>query len=129
MSSFKPGSNPSARQEPEDDPKADDAKRSSGGQDSQGHRSSESSTARRRASKAGQRSESAIGDFEGDYGNYLQLLEGDSALGFNPQSDPIGDNQVPTSSTSSYLKEYFIFNLESSIVKLFACFLHLNRSI
>jgi hypothetical protein len=40
------------------------------------------------------RSESAIGDFGGDYGNYLQLLEGDSALGFNPQSDPIADNQV-----------------------------------
>ncbi len=40
------------------------------------------------------RSESALGDFGGDYGNYLQLLEGDTALGFNPQSDPISDNQV-----------------------------------
>lgn len=37
---------------------------------------------------------SALGDFGGDYGNYLKLLEGDSALGFNPQADPIGDNQV-----------------------------------
>ena len=37
---------------------------------------------------------SAIGDFGGDYGNYLKLLESDSALGFNPQADPIGENQV-----------------------------------
>jgi hypothetical protein len=35
-----------------------------------------------------------MGEFGGDYGSYLQLLEGDSALGFNPQSDPIADNQV-----------------------------------
>lgn len=40
------------------------------------------------------RESSAIGDFGGDYGNYLKLLESDSALGFNPQADPIGDNQV-----------------------------------
>jgi hypothetical protein len=59
---------------------------------SQGHRS-KSSTARR-SSKPGSRSESAMGEFGGDYGSYLQLLEGDSALGFNPQSDPIADNQV-----------------------------------
>ena len=32
--------------------------------------------------------------FLGDYGDYLKLLEGNSALGFNPQADPIGDNQV-----------------------------------
>ena len=38
--------------------------------------------------------DSALGSFGGDYGNYLKLLEGDSALGFNPQEDPIGDNQV-----------------------------------
>ncbi len=35
------------------------------------------------------------GDFGGDYGNYLRLLEKDSALGYNPQTDPISDNQVP----------------------------------
>ena len=35
-----------------------------------------------------------MGDFGGDYGDYLKLLESNSALGFNPQSDPIGDNQV-----------------------------------
>ena len=35
-----------------------------------------------------------MGDFGGDYGNYLKLLESNSALGYNPQSDPIGDNQV-----------------------------------
>lgn len=35
-----------------------------------------------------------MGDFGGDYGDYLKLLEGNSALGFNPQADPIGDNQV-----------------------------------
>jgi len=39
-------------------------------------------------------SSTAMGDFGGDYGNYLRLLEGDTALGFNPQSDPIGENQV-----------------------------------
>ena len=33
-------------------------------------------------------------DFGGDYGDYLKLLEGKSALGFNPQSDPVADNQV-----------------------------------
>ena len=33
-------------------------------------------------------------DFGGDYGDYLKLLQGDSALGYNPQPDPIGDNQV-----------------------------------
>jgi len=36
---------------------------------------------------------SALEEFGGDYGSYLKLLEGDSALGFNPQSDPIGENQ------------------------------------
>ena len=36
----------------------------------------------------------AMGDFGGDYGNYLKLLEDDTALGFNPQADPISDNQV-----------------------------------
>ena len=35
-----------------------------------------------------------MGDFGGDYGNYLKLLESNSALGYNPQADPIGDNQV-----------------------------------
>ena len=35
-----------------------------------------------------------MGDFGGDYGDYLKLLESNSALGFNPQADPIGDNQV-----------------------------------
>ena len=35
-----------------------------------------------------------MADFGGDYGNYLKLLESDSALGFNPQADPIGENQV-----------------------------------
>jgi hypothetical protein len=59
---------------------------------SQGHRSKSSTD--RRSSKPGSRSESAMGEFGGDYGSYLQLLEGDSALGFNPQSDPIADNQV-----------------------------------
>lgn len=34
------------------------------------------------------------GTFGGEYGDYLKLLEGDSALGFNPQADPITDNQV-----------------------------------
>ncbi|XP_059078987.1 uncharacterized protein LOC131877341 isoform X1 [Tigriopus californicus] len=33
------------------------------------------------------------GTFGGEYGDYLKLLEGDSALGFNPQADPIADNQ------------------------------------
>lgn len=37
---------------------------------------------------------SPMGDFGGDYGDYLKLLESNSALGFNPQADPIGDNQV-----------------------------------
>ena len=37
---------------------------------------------------------SAMKDFGGDYGDYLKLLEGNSALGFNPQSDPIADNQA-----------------------------------
>ena len=36
----------------------------------------------------------AMGDFGGDYGNYLKLLEDDTALGFNPQADPISDNEV-----------------------------------
>jgi hypothetical protein len=35
-----------------------------------------------------------MGDFGGDYGDYLKLLEGSSALGYNPQADPIADNQV-----------------------------------
>ena len=39
-------------------------------------------------------SETAMGDFGGDYGDYLRLLEDDTALGFNPQSDPISDNQA-----------------------------------
>ena len=37
---------------------------------------------------------SAMGEFGGDYGDYLRLLEGNSALGFNPQEDPIAENQV-----------------------------------
>ncbi len=36
----------------------------------------------------------AMGDYGGDYGDYLKLLEDDTALGFNPQADPITDNQV-----------------------------------
>ena len=43
-------------------------------------------------------SASAMGDFGGDYGDYLKLLESNSALGFNPQADPIGDNQVSNES-------------------------------
>ena len=39
-------------------------------------------------------SSSPMGDFGGDFGTYLKLLESNSALGYNPQSDPIGDNQV-----------------------------------
>jgi hypothetical protein len=35
-----------------------------------------------------------MGDFGGDYGNYLKLLKGNSALGYIPQADPIADNQV-----------------------------------
>ena len=35
-----------------------------------------------------------MGDFGGDYGDYLKLLESNSALGYNPQSDPIAENQV-----------------------------------
>ncbi|XP_040573062.1 uncharacterized protein [Lepeophtheirus salmonis] len=36
--------------------------------------------------------DSSLGDFGGDYGNYLKLLEGESALGFNPQPDPMSDD-------------------------------------
>ena len=102
LSSFKPGGSPAPRQEPKADddviePVEESSKgslhRSSSGESSsaksQGHRSGES--------RSKSRSGSAMGDFGGDYGSYLQLLEGDSALGFNPQSDPIADNQVDTS--------------------------------
>ena len=42
----------------------------------------------------GSEAKSPGSDFGGDYGDYLKLLEGKSALGFNPQSDPVADNQV-----------------------------------
>ena len=45
---------------------------------------------RRRSSEAASPGE----DFGGDYGDYLKLLQGDSALGYNPQPDPISDKQV-----------------------------------
>ena len=97
--SFKPGTSPGTEVEPEDEAAMKGASRRRNGEvTSQGHRSKDL----RRASKPGSRSESAISDFGGDYGSYLQLLEGDSALGFNPQSDPIADNQV-----------YFLFYLFS----------------
>ena len=56
----------------------------------------ESTEKRRREMMGGDSSTggSAMGDFGGDYGDYLKLLESNSALGFNPQADPIGDNQV-----------------------------------
>jgi len=47
-----------------------------------------------RAKMSTSSSSTAMGDFGGDYGNYLKLLEGDSALGFNPQKDPVYENQV-----------------------------------
>ncbi len=53
----------------------------------------EEEEARRRSVSGAESSETAMGDFGGDYGDYLRLLEGDTALGFNPQSDPVSDNQ------------------------------------
>ena len=49
---------------------------------------------REKRQEMGDPAASPMGDFGGDYGDYLKLLEGNSALGFNPQADPIGDNQV-----------------------------------
>ena len=43
-------------------------------------------------------------DFGGDYGDYLKLLEGDSALGYNPQTDPVADNQVQNCESNFYYK-------------------------
>lgn len=42
----------------------------------------------------GSEGQGAMKDYGGDYGDYLKLLEGNNALGFNPQSDPIVNNQV-----------------------------------
>lgn len=43
---------------------------------------------------SGGSSSSGMSEYGADYGNYLKLLEGKNALGFNPQSDPVEDNQV-----------------------------------
>ena len=59
------------------------------------------------------------GQFGADYGDYLKLLEGDSALGFNPQSDPIGDNQVRTISRDTLISSRYraiMFNYGTVII-------------
>ena len=58
-------------------------------------------TATEKRRDLGDSSTSAMGDFGGDYGDYLKLLESNSALGFNPQADPIGDNQVSLSARAT----------------------------